>query len=211
MGEIFVNFIIFYLKCVFYYPFLFAWKAAKFVHDRIVNRDPPVPTRDLSRPPTPAETAQAQTQLKIAHSLIEAARANDYGILGNLEKAAKALQIARNMDAHAQVPAVDGKGAMTVDSLSGYALFVEAHYFAHSFRYEGDWQRRMHQNKYQRQGLEAIDKAIRYDPRSSMFWAVKARLHKNLEQRPQAREAAQRAVELDRNNADALALLGQVQ
>ena len=100
---------------------------------------------------------------------------------------------------------------MSVDSLSAFALYVEAYQYAHIYQLGDDWAQRMYQKKHQRQALAAIDKAINYDSKRSKFWATKARVHKNLNQRAEALKAARKAVELDYTDPDALTILGEVQ
>lgn len=210
MGEFFVHFIIFYLKCIFWYPFVLPYRACRYIYAKYQTRELPLPTRDQSRPPTPAETAQAQTQLKIAWALMLEGIKGEDGWRGKLSQATRALNIARQMDAHASIPADDGR-TMSLDSLSGFALYAEAYHYAHNFQYEMDWQRRMYETSDQKTALVAINKALNYDGNRAAYWAVKARVHKNLQQRAEAVAAARKAVELDYNDPDALRILGEVQ
>lgn len=209
MAEFFVHFLIFCLKLVFVYPFTLPYMAVKFLHEKYQTRELPLPTRDQQRPSTHAETAQAQVQLKIAWTLMLEAKNGGHDWFTKLGQATKALNIARTMDAHASIPVDDV--TMSVDSLSAFALYVEAYQYAHIYQLGDDWAQRMYQKKHQRQALAAIDKAINYDSKRSKFWATKARVHKNLNQRAEALKAARKAVELDYTDPDALTILGEVQ
>jgi hypothetical protein len=168
----------------------------------------PLPKRDQSRPATSQETAQAQVQLRIAYALLQKAPQSET-IIGELRNAANALNIARQLDSRATVKMDDV--TLTIDALSATALYIEAHFYAHDFEYKEESVERMMQNKHQRQALAAIDKALGYDASRARFWAVKARLHSNLNQRKEGLAAARRAVELDQTDSDALQILGQLQ
>ncbi|TMJ03433.1 MAG: hypothetical protein E6G97_09860 [Alphaproteobacteria bacterium] len=211
MGEVIFELFWFLAKCIVWYPFYLPYAAYQKYRDHQARRELPLPTRDQSRPPTPAETAQAQTQLKIAWAVMQEAIDGGFGWLGKLEQATRALNIAREMDPRATIPGSDGDGTMTLDSLSGFALYVEAYHYANDIKYGLDFQKEMHQNKRQRTALAAINKAVNYDSGRAQFWAVKARVHKNLKQRAEAVAAARKAVELDYNDPDALRILGEVQ
>lgn len=210
MAEFVLQFFIFWMKCIVWYPFVLPYRAVRYIHRKYQTRELPLPTRDQTRPPTPAETAQAQTQLKIAWALMLEGIKGEDGWRGKLSQATKALNIARQMDAHVEIP-TDENRTMSLDSLSGFALYAEAYHYAHRFQYEMDWQRRMYQTKDQKTALAAINKALNYDSKRAVFWAVKARVHKNLQQRAEAVAAARKAVELDYNDPEALRILGEVQ
>jgi hypothetical protein len=116
VGEIIYFTFEFILKCIFWYPIYLPYQALVYFRRRHASRELPLPTRDQSRPATPTETAQAQTQLKIAWALLQEAIQYRDGWLGNVNKATRALSIARQMVAGATIPFDDG--TTDVDRLS---------------------------------------------------------------------------------------------
>jgi len=219
MGEIFYYFIEFILKCVFVYPVMAVWYGGKYILKVIENRDRPVATRDQSRPPTPTETAAAQTQLRVADALLsrytETEQLDRATMEDTLSKATRAIMTARNLDPRATFAKTDKTGTATygVDGLSALALYIEAEFLEnrdHDTLF-GDFVGQVQISRDRKRALEAANKLIVYKPRDAAAWRLKAMAHKNLKDKRPALAAIQKSIELDPTDPIALQILAALQ
>lgn len=189
------------------------------------NRPKIPPPRDPGKPSTPEETKRAQEHLRVALAYRDEAfkQTDNFLQLHVLASASEAIAKARALDPHAtafEEKSADGKEPLkyTQDELSGELLYSES--LLYSKQAEATYanildtlndrmMQRRHQKDYKKElnlALNAIQKAIRYNPNSALNHCQLARVLGHLEKPAESKAAANRAFELAPNDIEVLKL-----
>ena len=224
MATAFAYFIEFILKLLFVYPFVFLWRGIQYVIDRNPPAPPVIP--DKSRPATPAETAGAETHMKLAHRFLvqayEAQHVTDVAMRA-LTLASDALNTARTLDPAAKVTVEQEKLQVTytVDRLATQILYAQGDilmYGAHVINVATDSRLEVHQiksnyrtaNGYARNAIAAANAALAYDRNSAKPYLILAKAYHFTNQKSAARKAVQDAERLDPHNLDVLEMKAKI-